>query len=717
MWHTVNSQNIQNNTSNVTVYFAFIRTDYPYSGYNYYGNAFWSITADGRNQATNGWTFAYSGVTGWITIGSKTFTINHNTDGTKYLNYSAYAYFDVSPGELWFSGGGWLPKIPRYTSISAWDTYEIGDTYMRFTWSTADTVSEINCYQNNTLVYSVNPNSNNGTFTIGNLTENTGYNFYIRVKRKDSGLYTTSDTKYKITSFSTPYITNWVCTKQEINALTFNWSCNYNCKNIKILNNNTTIYERNINQSSGTIRLDPSSYSNIKPNTAYSLRIVATRSYGDNSASSNYISIKTLPYTIFDNSQTSFNIGNAITLNFKNYENASSTISFYAVNESNSRIVLQNSTTIAAGINRYTFTPSSSTLYSLCPNRKYIQLIIRCSVTWNSVEYYTEFNCTGYCVESECVPTFSSFTYLNTDTTISNVIGSQNMINSYGNLRVQIPSDSIAVAKNSSKISAYKLEISYYDTLYTYYIPLSTNYLDVGSLSASGNYVLKVHAIDSRGYSTSVTKTLNVYLYHKPQYVVTAKRYNDFENQILLDFRCYIAKVMMGTIQKNRYVQLKYKKWVANDMEPETYTTITSTTNSSATNTDDLVSVKMNTYNGGSGTEGVNYFLSLDNSTAYYIKFYITDTISDGYSDDTKRYTTYLLFIDAGIPIMGVFENGKISIGKNPDFNSTAKLQVASDINVQDKMGKSGNLLENMFIVSSTEPTNQLVGGIWFDTR
>lgn len=716
MWHIVNSQSVQNNSSTITVYFAFRRTDYPYSGYNNYGNALWSMECAGQHKRTDGWTFNYSSTYDWITIGSKSFTVSHSSDGSKYVNYSAYAFFDVNPAELWFSGGGWLPKIPRYTSIASWDTYEISDTYLRLNWTANDTISELKCYLNSSLKYSYNPNNKSGSFTIGELKENTNYNLYIVVKRKDSGLETTSWTINKTTAFSIPNITKWACTKQEINALVLNWACDYNCRNIKVYNNNTLIYERNINQSSGTIRLDPTNFFNISPNTTYSLKIEATRSYGDNIAYSNYVNIKTLPYTMFDTSQSSFSIGDSVTLTFKNHENSNSTLSFYAIDEVGSRTPLQDSVRLNAGVGSYTFTPSASKLYSLCPYHKYIKIIIRCSVTWNSVEYYTEYTSTGNCVEANCIPSFTSFSFLNTDVAIANVIGTQNMINNCGNLRVVIPIENSAVPKNGAKISSYKLDISYYDTSYTYYIPLSTLYIDVGSLSSNGNYVLKVSAIDSRGYVTSVTKSLNVYLYHKPSYVVEAKRFNDFENQILLDLRCYISKVMIGTIQKNNFVQLKYKKWPVSTSEPDTFTTITVSSNTiSPSANDNLVSIKMNSYNGGSGIAGVDYFISLDNSTSYYIKFYITDTISNEYLDDSNKYTTYLMLIDAGVPVLGIFEDGRISVGKNPSFDVGALLQIASDISIQDKLGNSGCILDNIIKVQTNEPPNQFVGGLWFD--
>ena len=64
--------------------------------------------------------------------------------------------------------------------------------------------------------------------------------------------------------------------------------------------------------------------------------------------------------------------------------------------------------------------------------------------------------------------------------------------------------------------------------------------------------------------------------------------------------------------------------------------------------------------------------------------------------------------VEQGIPILGEFDDGHITIGMSPELDNSAKLQVASDILVTDTDGTKRMLLEtlkNFMISSDTEPT------------
>ena len=50
---TTNSQNVSNNTSNVTFTFQARRTDYSVYVYNAYGQAYWQIAAGGNSSGNN----------------------------------------------------------------------------------------------------------------------------------------------------------------------------------------------------------------------------------------------------------------------------------------------------------------------------------------------------------------------------------------------------------------------------------------------------------------------------------------------------------------------------------------------------------------------------------------------------------------------------------------------------------------------------------------
>lgn len=113
--------NIKNNTSLVTVAFDFRRADYPYSGYNLTGSAYWNITVDGQSSGNVHFSFNYSLSKGqWQEIARKTYTIKHYNDGSKTILMNGYINFGsgVFPGSLSGKGKAVLKKIPRSSTVS-----------------------------------------------------------------------------------------------------------------------------------------------------------------------------------------------------------------------------------------------------------------------------------------------------------------------------------------------------------------------------------------------------------------------------------------------------------------------------------------------------------------------------------------------------------------------------------------------------------------------
>jgi hypothetical protein len=112
---TLNSQNVTNNTSNVTVEIQVWRTN---TGYTTYGHGTCYVTIDGTqytSSITNDHKFTYNSYT---VVFSRTLNITHNTDGTKTLNISAYiSHSRFSSSSQSYSTS--LDTIPRVSSVSA----------------------------------------------------------------------------------------------------------------------------------------------------------------------------------------------------------------------------------------------------------------------------------------------------------------------------------------------------------------------------------------------------------------------------------------------------------------------------------------------------------------------------------------------------------------------------------------------------------------------
>lgn len=150
------------------------------------------------------------------TIAEGTFTVPHNSDGTKTIDYS----FSVTDGagQSYTSGNAsqsgtlTLSTIPRYLSIEKLDIVSKTETSAIISWSTSDPASEILYSVDNgvswivssTYVEIISDDRKSGFFNIYNLNENTTYNLKIKAKRSDSGLYTESSSKELVT-YAYPY--------------------------------------------------------------------------------------------------------------------------------------------------------------------------------------------------------------------------------------------------------------------------------------------------------------------------------------------------------------------------------------------------------------------------------------------------------------------------------------------------------------------------------
>lgn len=185
-----NSQNIANNTSNVTVY---VNAKWTSGSNNRTGDCTGSITIDGTKYSFSGLTFNDNVTSsGQKTVMTKTVNVEHNADGTKTLECSASFVTGVNSGTVSCSGTKVLSTIPRAStptvSASSVDmgsavtittnrasssfTHDLaysfaGGSYVSiatgvgasYSWTTPDLASQI-------------PNATSGTVTIRCITKN-----------------------------------------------------------------------------------------------------------------------------------------------------------------------------------------------------------------------------------------------------------------------------------------------------------------------------------------------------------------------------------------------------------------------------------------------------------------------------------------------------------------------------------------------------------------
>lgn len=661
-------QGAVNNYSNVRLRLMLRRTN---SGYVSYGTLWCTLKAD-YSKNYSGQVSISEGFT--AVVDDSSFRVYHNSDGSKSLTIRAVGETDFGcnfDSTRTFN----LDKIARYTSISSWNVASVTNNSIKFNWKTANAISKITCSFNGSQKYSSSVNASSGSFTVSGLSEHTTYsNIKITVTRKDSGLTTTSSAISATTSW-TSHTSNISLHSRDINAISVNWSSNYACDYVRIYNGGTQIFAAGgLNSKGGTITLNPSNWSSIAPGGTYSLKAEVRRKDSQWWKTSGVISVTTLPCPIVDGSTpTSFNIGNNLAVTVRNQANAAYSLIFQTYNGSWSNYKTVN---VSKGVANTTLTFTASDLYAKCPNSNTLATRIACQTTVNSKTYTFYYNVTARVVNSN--PTFSNFSWItNVGTNINSVIsGTQNMITGYGGLRLTFAAN-CASALNSASVKSLETKIIFGGVaITTGTIPYSASAFnfDVSTtnITTAGNYTIQINALDSRGNRSGViSHSFAVYAYKRPSVSASMYRFNNFEQSTLLKLTGRLAKITVSSVQKNSITSLKYRYTESGKAYPSTYTNITGYVSTAIGGTDDL-SIAFNRIDENSP------FATLDYAKSYIFQFLLTDKLLDS--------TVVEVFVAQGIPLMAVSEEGYVGVGKIPDFDSAAKLQVDSDIMANGRM-------------------------------
>ena len=150
-------------------------------------------------SSNKGWRIDWDA--GWHTVSNKTsgttpfyFTAK-DTQNSRWCNYTSGTYQ--------------LDVAPAYTSITSFSVGALSETSVRFNWSASNTVDYVWYSTNNGSSWTGKDvaDGTSGSFDVGGLSANTGYNFKIRVRRKDSKLTTDSGAYYAAT-YAYPYLTS-----------------------------------------------------------------------------------------------------------------------------------------------------------------------------------------------------------------------------------------------------------------------------------------------------------------------------------------------------------------------------------------------------------------------------------------------------------------------------------------------------------------------------
>lgn len=448
---------------------------------------------------------------GWIT---------HNADGT-YSN--GYATTDFTSTPWGWNGTAYgtfsLKKIPRYATCNQ-SLNSKTETTIKMNWSSDNTIDYLWYSKNNgsswTAVGSVNATS--GSYSITGLTPNTTYNIKTRVRRKDSQL-TTDSSSLSVTTYKAP--THSLKSKTET-SIVMNWSADSTIDYIWYSKDNGTNWT-GVDVADGTS--GTYTISGLSANNSYNVKTRLRRKATQTTYDCSTINVNTYDFPHLT-SLSNFIIGDNIICTLYNPLNRTVSLKFYGNDNSLICTATRNTngeTSIGNNANEI------ASQYKSIPNSK--EGLFYCNVIYDTVTKKS--NTAKYSInEVNCIPIFNNFTYADVDTTITSLTGNnQLLVNNNSNCQFTISTTDKATAKNSASIVKYKCEWGSKST--------EVNYSSTANVTArvddsTGN-TLKITAIDSRGLSTTISKTItNISYINAVVNEVTATRSNGVESKTYL---------------------------------------------------------------------------------------------------------------------------------------------------------------------------------------
>lgn len=372
----------------------------------------------------------------------------------------------------------------------------------------------------------------------------------------------------------------------------------------------------------------------------------ARSSYGgyppvSGSVGTGWVNLTTIPRASAPSlSASTFNIGDTITIN----TNRASSSFTHTI-----KLTFGSYTyTVATGVGASTALNTAniaSNLYAQIPNASSGTGTISCQTFNGSTSIGTK-TCsfTAKAVEADVKPTFSNFAYQDTNSTITAITGNnQYLVEGKSSLRVTISSANKATANQSATMSTYNASISGLSASANYTI----SNLDIDfseNTFTAGTQVLAVRASDSRGFSTTVSKNVDVLAYADPVINASATRLNNFENQTTLEVKGTYSPLTINNTAKNTVLSVQYRYKKQSTSTWGSWTSMTGLTPTAA----------------GAYTT-TNKVLDLDNNSAYDFEVKTTDRIGS---------TTVSLTVSVGIPILRIGTDGYVYNQEQPLMRS-----------------------------------------------
>lgn len=292
--------------------------------------------------------------------------------------------------------------------------------------------------------------------------------------------------------------------------------------------------------------------SGLSANTTYKIKTRIRRKDSQLTTDSSALSVTTYDYP-YCTSSPNFVLGDPVTLKFYNPLNRA--FKFYIIGNGTQIDEEYNcSSQTYAGVN--STATSVPYLYKTIPNAKSGKYKVK--VVYGTSTKTRDNGNTYSIKEANCYPTFTTFTYKDTNSTVTAVTGNdQLLVKGKSTLEVYITSANKMTAKNGATPKKYNVSI---DTLSKDKDYATTDItIPVGAISSSGTKKLNVRAYDSRSLSTLASKDITVYDYNEPVINASIKRYNNFEAQTTLKVSGTYTRLTINSTDKNTITKVEYR--------------------------------------------------------------------------------------------------------------------------------------------------------------
>lgn len=291
----------------------------------------------------------------------------------------------------------------------------------------------------------------------------------------------------------------------------------------------------------------------LSPNTSYTFYLALRRTDSGLWSYSNGVSQTTYDYPK-PTSLNDFTIGDGATVYLYNPLGRNCTLDI--ISKENGGVIGTYTGTYQTYINaEFKTADAIAKQYASIPNSQYGGYYAR--VTYGNSVKTLDLDAHYYIKGTE-VPTFSNFTYKDSNTNVTNITGNnQILVKGKSNLQVTISSANKMVAQKSANPKNYTISIDTLNKSVDYSESNITT--DVGTVTSSGSKRLNVRAYDTRTLSTLAYKDITVYDYVKPVINANITRLNNFENQTTVKISGTYTRLTIDGTDKNVVTKIQYR--------------------------------------------------------------------------------------------------------------------------------------------------------------